>query len=131
MFNADAEFADQHDEVLPMTRPETPPIGKSRPRIRSSFGSNAGRGSDTDIQQLLTPAASRTSSADAATVTSTLEAVKKVEGESLRSGDSDDGDEDERADMIEAQGGGGGGGISDKAGIILVSAHYDDTESGI
>lgn len=130
MFNADAEFADHHDEVLPTARAKTPPPGKSRPRIRSPFGSSAGRsGSDTDIQQLLTPATSRTSSPDAVTLATTLEGSKKVDGESLRSGGSDDGDEDERVDMIEAQGGGGGGGISDKAGIILVSVKLAGTKA--
>ncbi|KAG8986953.1 hypothetical protein FRB94_003800 [Tulasnella sp. JGI-2019a] len=115
MFSADAEFADQPHEV-PSARPVTPPPGRSRPRIRSPFGSNGGRdGSETDIQQLLTPASSRNSSADTTPLASTLEAANG--GESLRSTESDDGDE--RADMIEAQGGGGGGGISDKAGIIL------------
>ncbi|KAG8871456.1 hypothetical protein FRB98_000773, partial [Tulasnella sp. 332] len=121
LFNADSEFADHHDdEVVPEARPVTPPPGKSRPRIRSPFGSNGGHsGSDTDLQQLLTPPASQTSGADAVTLASVLEGGKKVDGESLRSRESDDGDDDVRAEMIETQGGGGGGGISDKAGIIL------------
>lgn len=148
MFSAENEFKDGDDEhglsMAPLSEDSKAPVSFSRsasdiptrPRIRSPFGSNAGReGSETDIRQLMletgrndsNSSQSGTLVADAtsAAMLDRTMSSKSDGNESLRTvrlgsaADSDD-EGSERGDSVDADDSHSGG-ISDKAGIILVS----------